>query len=54
MLKIKRYRIGNITLGELAAGESRRLTQDEIETLLKKSSKAEIKRVNVTEAWLES
>lgn len=54
VLKIKRYRIGNITLGELAAGESRRLTKDEIETLLKKSSKAEIKRVNVTEAWLES
>jgi pseudouridine synthase len=34
VLKIKRFRIGTLTLGEMNPGESRRLSQDERDTLI--------------------
>ena len=38
VLKIKRFRIGRLTLGEMSPGESRRLSQDERDALLTATS----------------
>ena len=38
VLKIKRFRIGTLTLGEMNPGESRRLSQDERDALLTATS----------------
>ena len=38
VLKIKRFRIGTLTLGEMNSGESRRLSQDERDALLTAAS----------------